>query len=35
VGFGFSNGFWSNSSKDSKFILEALRQYRRAKKVKN
>jgi hypothetical protein len=24
MGFGFLNGFWSNSSKDSKFVLEAL-----------
>jgi hypothetical protein len=24
MGFGFLNGFWSNSSKDSKFVVEAL-----------
>jgi hypothetical protein len=24
MGFGFLNGFWSNSSKDSKFVLETL-----------
>jgi hypothetical protein len=23
MGFGFSSGFWSNSSKDSKFVFEA------------